>query len=177
MDDDLFPSGPWTGFYNYTGPEDRHRMDLDLTFSNGQMAGSGSDNVGPFLIKGRYSAATRECDWVKTYSGSHNVFYRGFRDGHGIWGRWEIPPFDGGGFHIWPRSEGETDTFDETAEIAQPVDAIGVAVTSTPHGSLPTDDFRQALRRSAVPLALCSPNPQQEFFREAPQNSISVFLP
>ena len=37
MDDDLFPSGPWTGFYNYTGPEDRHRMDLHLDFMNGRM--------------------------------------------------------------------------------------------------------------------------------------------
>ena len=36
MDDELFPSGPWTGFYNYTGPEDRHRMDLHLTFANGR---------------------------------------------------------------------------------------------------------------------------------------------
>ena len=29
---DLFPSGPWTGFYNYS-PKDKHRMDLGLTFA------------------------------------------------------------------------------------------------------------------------------------------------
>lgn len=29
---DLFPSGPWTGVYNYS-PQDKRRMDLDLTFA------------------------------------------------------------------------------------------------------------------------------------------------
>src|SRR5207249_5143062 len=89
-DGDLFPSGPWTGFYNYTGPEDRHRMDLHLTFAQGGIAGEGGDDVGPFLIRGRYDAATRECHWTKTYIGGHDVFYRGFRDTLGIWGTWEI---------------------------------------------------------------------------------------
>ena len=37
MSDSLFPSGPWTGFYNYR-PGDRHRMDLQLTFANGNIA-------------------------------------------------------------------------------------------------------------------------------------------
>ena len=32
-----FPSGPWTGFYHYGAGTRRHRMDLSLTFSNGQM--------------------------------------------------------------------------------------------------------------------------------------------
>jgi hypothetical protein len=31
---ELFPSGAWTGFYNYR-PKDKHRMDLDLTFAAG----------------------------------------------------------------------------------------------------------------------------------------------
>ncbi len=128
MDDDLFPSGPWTGFYNYTGPEDRHRMDLHLTFARGQMTGDGSDDIGPFLIKGRYDAVNRECDWVKTYPGSHNVFYRGFRDGQGIWGTWDIPPFGGGGFHIWPRQVGEGESVTSTVQAEQPVEAFGTEV-------------------------------------------------
>ena len=121
MDDELFPSGPWTGFYNYTGPEDRHRMDLHLEFANGRMTGDGTDNIGLFLIKGGYQAASRECEWTKAYPGSHQVFYRGYRDGHGIWGTWEIPPFSRGGFHIWPRRASDGEQVEETAEIEKPV--------------------------------------------------------
>src|SRR5262245_48832444 len=97
MDDDLFPSGPWTGFYNYTGPEDRHRMDLHLAFENGRMTGDGTDDIALFQIKGRYDQMTRECWWTKTYPASHDVIYHGFREGVGIWGTWEIPPFSKGG--------------------------------------------------------------------------------
>ena len=59
MSEELFPSGPWVGFYNYH-PGDRHRMDLNLTFANGTMTGDGNDDVGRFLIKGRYQTDTRE---------------------------------------------------------------------------------------------------------------------
>ena len=121
MDDDLFPSGPWTGFYNYTGPEDRHRMDLYLDFAKGRMTGDGTDNIGLFLIKGGYQAASRECEWTKEYPGSHQVFYRGYRDGHGIWGTWEIPPFSRGGFHIWPRRASDGEQEEQTTEVEKPV--------------------------------------------------------
>ena len=121
MDDDLFPSGPWTGFYNYTGPEDRHRMDLHLDFANGRMTGDGTDNIGLFLIKGGYQAASRECEWTKTYPGSHQVFYRGYREGNGIWGTWEIPPFSRGGFHIWPRRASDGEQEARTTEVERPV--------------------------------------------------------
>jgi hypothetical protein len=124
-DDDLFPSGPWTGFYNYTGPEDRHRMDLHLTFSDGHIAGDGNDNVGRFLINGRYNIADRECEWTKTYPGSHEVIYRGFREGKGIWGTWQIPPLSRGGFHIWPRGAGGSVEESRKAEADLPVAAIG----------------------------------------------------
>ncbi len=105
MSDSLFPSGPWTGFYNYT-PGDKHRMDLDLTFANGALTGDGNDDIGHFLINGRYDAQTCECRWTKTYAGSHDVFYQGYREGKGIWGRWEIGLLNHGGFHIWPRDVG-----------------------------------------------------------------------
>ena len=129
MDDDLFPSGPWTGFYNYTGPEDRHRMDLHLTFANRAMTGDGSDDIGRFVIRGRYETNSRECWWTKTYPGSHHVSYHGFRDGNGIWGTWEIPPWSKGGFHIWPRGleGGESETLAEKKE--KPADAMAT-VTS-----------------------------------------------
>lgn len=103
MDDELFPSGPWTGFYNYTGPEDRHRMDLRLSFVDSRVSGEGIDDVGRFLIAGHYDGKGRECGWTKTYPGSHDVLYRGFAEDRGIWGTWEIAPWSKGGFHIWPR--------------------------------------------------------------------------
>src|SRR5262245_8906003 len=105
MTNDRFPSGPWIGFYNYTR-QNKHRMDLELTFANGSLSGSGGDDVGRFLISGRYNEASSECYWTKRYIGAHDVFYRGYREGKGIWGRWEIHSWIHGGFHIWPRNAG-----------------------------------------------------------------------
>lgn len=130
MDDDRFPSGPWTGFYNYTGPEDRHRMDLHLSFAGGRVTGEGNDEIGPFLIDGRFDSTSHECWWTKTYVGAHDVFYRGFGEGNGIWGTWEIPPWSQGGFHIWPRQFGYGKNETRTAEADVPVDAIGTEISS-----------------------------------------------
>ena len=126
MSDQLFPSGPWTGFYNYE-PADKHHMDLDLTFSNGRITGDGLDDVGHFLLVGRYDEVERECHWTKTYPGSHDVHYRGFREGKGIWGTWEIGAglWGHGGFHIWPKGLGEGDGISAAAGEAVPVEAIG----------------------------------------------------
>jgi hypothetical protein len=121
VDDDLFPSGEWTGFYNYTGPEDRHRMDLRLDFAHGRMTGNGADNVGPFVIRGSYDNGTKECSWVKTYPGSHDVRYSGCGEAVGIWGTWTIPAFCKGGFHIWPRRAGKAT--EEKLEAVKPVPA------------------------------------------------------
>ena len=41
----------------------------------------------------------------QTYPGRHSVSYRGFREGKGIWGTWELGAYRGG-FHIWPLSFG-----------------------------------------------------------------------
>ena len=124
MSDNLFPSGPWVGFYNYS-PKDKHRMELTLDFTNGQLRGDGLDDVGQFVVQGRYDAGTRECWWTKTYRGAHDVFYRGFREGKGIWGTWEISVRDHGGFHIWPRAAGEGETESAAEEQRAPVDAVG----------------------------------------------------
>jgi hypothetical protein len=97
-------------------------MDLSLTFANGNMNGDGSDDVGRFAVKGRYDSANRECYWTKTYLGAHDVFYRGFREGKGIWGTWEIGRYSHGGFHIWPRQDGEGE--ENSREESEPVDAI-----------------------------------------------------
>ena len=56
--------------------------------------------------------------------GAHDVFYRGFREGKGIWGTWEISNLSHGGFHIWPRHAGEGEKCSESLEQAETVDAI-----------------------------------------------------
>ncbi len=110
--DPRFPSGPWTGFFLQRAIPGRHRMELRLTFHGGVMEGEGRDRVGPFLVRGRYSVEDGRCHWTKRYLGKHDVFYKGFNEGKGIWGVWEMPHvaapgLRSGGFHIWP--EGHPD--------------------------------------------------------------------
>ena len=103
--DDRFPSGKWIGFYLQPPVPGRGQMELLLTFQNGSMTGEGRDPVGEFLINGKYAVEDGQCHWIKQYVGQHQVFYRGFNEGKGIWGTWEIPQSwyaSTGGFHIWP---------------------------------------------------------------------------
>lgn len=106
-------------------------MDLQLTFANGQVSGDGQDDIGRFVIKGRYDAPTRECHWTKSYVGAHDVYYRGFREGKGIWGTWEITIRWHGGFHIWPRAAGAGETAAEEEDSAEPVEAIATQPSYT----------------------------------------------
>jgi hypothetical protein len=113
-------------------------MDLNLTFVNSCISGDGNDDVGMFLIHGRYDAEQKECYWTKTYPGSHEVHYTGYREGKGIWGRWKIGPLDHGGFHIWPgtHSEGEAAAAANTAlhlAKAIAVDPPSVSPGISPH--------------------------------------------
>ncbi len=120
--DPNYPSGPWTGFFLQPLLPGKHRMELHLTFQAGAMTGEGRDWVGPFTIRGRYDVATGQCHWTKRYLGKHDVFYKGFNEGKGIWGVWHISASSAsaqqrGGFHIWP--EGMPDpTGDRLAEEA-----------------------------------------------------------
>jgi len=107
-------------------------MDLDLTFVAGKMSGDGNDDVGSVKVRGDYSAQTLECSWTKTYLGAHSVFYRGFREGKGIWGAWDIGPLNHGGFHIWPKRAGEGEGETSVAEREQPADTAVIAVASVP---------------------------------------------
>ncbi len=126
MSEARFPSGPWKGFYNYRHDiTRRHRMELNLNFAKGIIRGEGVDDIGQFLISGRYNAADGECHWTKTYIGSHDVYYRGFREGKGIWGIWEIGAQGHGGFRIWPKGEGEELAEAEAAEQTAPAEAVG----------------------------------------------------
>lgn len=97
-----FPSGPWRGHWLEPGGDARHRMRLDLKFAAGRMMGDGDDEVGYFVINGRYESETGECLWTKTYPGRHQVVYFGQGNGRGISGDWEIKGQRSGGFAIWP---------------------------------------------------------------------------
>jgi hypothetical protein len=107
-------------------------MDLDLTFAAGRLSGDGNDDVGRFMIHGQYDANTLECSWTKTYVGRHDVAYRGFREGKGIWGTWEITVLNRGGFHIWPKRAGEGDTETATAEKEPSAEAVVPAIGAVP---------------------------------------------
>jgi hypothetical protein len=118
-----FPSGPWTGFYNYGRSKHKHRMDLVLMFANHSVSGDGHDDIGQFVVSGRFDETNGDCYWTKSYIGSHDVYYRGFREGKGIWGLWELPN-ESGGFHIWPLGQEEGDQDHERAEEPIPVEAV-----------------------------------------------------
>lgn len=120
-----FPSGPWTGFYKYAESARKHRMDLVLTFANHIVSGDGRDDVGVFFVSGRFDDTKGECYWTKTYVGAHDVYYRGFREGKGIWGLWELPS-DSGGFHIWPLGQEEGEQEQETQEKPAPLEAVAM---------------------------------------------------
>jgi len=126
VSDNQFPSGAWTGFYNYR-PGDKHRMDLHLEFVGGHLRGLGNDDVGRFLIRGRYEPAG-ECYWTKSYPGSHDVYYRGFHEGKGIWGTWEIGVLGHGGFHIWPLGEEHGESQVESYKATVPAEAVATEV-------------------------------------------------
>ena len=97
-------------------------MDLHLTFSHGKVTGEGTDDVGPFVVKGQYDVKNAECWWMKTYVGGHDVYYRGFREGKGIWGTWEIGASTRGGFQIWPLGEAEGESHAERASEPGPAE-------------------------------------------------------
>jgi len=138
-----FPSGPWTGFYNYGRGTRKHRMDLVLTFGDHVVSGDGSDDIGQFVVTGRFDGTNGECYWTKTYIGGHDVYYRGFREGKGIWGLWELPN-ESGGFHIWPLGQEEGDQDQESAEEPAAVETVAEGV---PPGST-TPSIAAAGRRS-----------------------------
>ena len=127
MSDSEFPSGSWTGFYSYQQFPGKFRTDLILTFQHGRMTGEGNDTVGPFVISGHYNTASKECHWTKTYVSSHDVFYKGFREGKGIWGTWEIGELARGGFHIWPLEDDLHKSESDHEERELPVEAPAVA--------------------------------------------------
>lgn len=134
-----WPSGNWIGFYVYSrSVNNRHRMDLALTFSKGRVTGSGSDDIGKFVIKGGYSIRDGSCYWSKQYLGAHDVCYTGYREGRGIWGTWVIDYISSGGFQIWPLGEGVAAKKQEEETRSAPVVIEGVV----PSIAFPGDNHR-----------------------------------
>jgi len=128
VEDPRFPSGPWIGFYNYGPGGIRVRQELDLTFRRLRLAGDGFDaEVGSFIIRGGYDPSRDKVWWTKTYPGSHEVHYDGYRDGKGIWGIWEIRGVGRGGFHIWPRALGEDLGLAAAVEETEPAEAVAAS--------------------------------------------------
>ena len=116
-----FPSGEWIGFYRDSGSN--HRQEMSLVFTQGQMSGEGGDDIGSFAIRGHYDAESREVWWTKVYPGSHDVFYKGYREIKGIWGLWDIHGHTDG-FHIWPRRIGEHEGLHLAESAEQPVEVV-----------------------------------------------------
>ncbi|VTS08426.1 hypothetical protein [Tuwongella immobilis] len=124
--DPRFPSGRWVGFFLQKQLPGKHQMELLLTFANGRIRGEGRDLVGEFTINGIYELADGTCRWMKHYLGKHSVHYRGFNEGKGIWGTWQLETMGErwtGGFHIWPEGMAAPDGSTLAESIEEPVDA------------------------------------------------------
>jgi hypothetical protein len=116
-------------------------MELHLNFRQGAITGEGRDWVGRFVIRGRYELDTGKCWWNKQYVGKHHVYYKGYNEGKGIWGVWEIPPeqntgfLANGGFHIWPEGMADptvrtlTEEADLPIHVEEPAELVEVGQT------------------------------------------------
>jgi len=113
----LLPSGDWEGFYVYQqGPgSEQHKMAMRLTFENGVITGSGSDDVAGHSWQGRYHLTSMSCEMTKAYP-SHTVNYQGSIDENGIWGSWELMAWRGG-FHIWPKKQKSEEEASEEEDV------------------------------------------------------------
>jgi hypothetical protein len=83
-----FKSGRWLGSYHQF--EMDHPQILDVGFESGEMVGAGADEIGPFLIAGRYNETTAAADWLKHYIGRHTVVYSGRLTGATLSGQWTL---------------------------------------------------------------------------------------
>jgi hypothetical protein len=125
--DPRFPSGKWVGFFIDRRLPGRHQMEMTLSFSGGRLSGGGRDRVGSFTFTGTYSTADGKCEWVKQYVKAHLVTYRGFNEGKGIWGTWELKELGmvfTGGFHIWPEGMADPTQPELEEEADVPVEVV-----------------------------------------------------
>lgn len=113
MNNVMYTSGEWVGYYTYNAKPNLFPMHLTLNCTEGRIQGAGIDNPGSFIVEGTYGAGSR-AEWLKTYVGKHSVQYEGkFKDGE-ILGEWlmtQISPGRSapahGEFRIWPLPVGK----------------------------------------------------------------------
>ena len=79
----------WKGQYHQDGTDVQMTID-HLNIFNGQVKGSGRDEVGEFTISGDWQPSGQVA-FVKQYIGQHNVHYEGTFDGVRVQGQWKIP--------------------------------------------------------------------------------------
>jgi hypothetical protein len=78
------------GWWHQVGHGRQPMRDLHLSFSAGQIIGSGADIVGPFTFRGTLDPAGRVA-MKKQYTGLWSVDYTGCYDGEGLlFGHWHI---------------------------------------------------------------------------------------
>jgi hypothetical protein len=129
-----FPSGPWVGWFQQGR---KYPMEVRMTFRNGTITAEGCDaQIGKFTYRGRYSIDDGRCYWTKTYLrppyGVDQIFYKGFNEGKGIWGLWELPAAMGylgetGRFFLRP--EGWPDPWSDD-DLKEAMDLPAVAVVT-----------------------------------------------
>ena len=149
MDGNTIPSGPWRGFYRYPhASSSLHTMVLQLSFREGRVSGTGSDDIGRFTVRGRYGYLEDEVYWIKHYIGMHDVYYRGFWERGFIWGNWVIDQWPKGGFKVWPcgiavglvahaEIEEETPLDQDEAVVAAPARrSLQLPRTTRPHANV-----------------------------------------
>ena len=119
----FLPDGPWTGFYEEYGKEGNFPMSCTFTFSEGNISGSGSDEVGTFTFAGSYSK-DYQVSMKKSYH-THTLLYEGHADENGIWGKWSFPAmkFISAGFHLWPK-KGAKESIKEELAIEEAIEEL-----------------------------------------------------
>jgi hypothetical protein len=124
MLNDTPPSGPWTGYYLYGHGGPKHGMRLHLMFTTeGTIEGEGVDDVGAFVIAGRFHHITSEANWSKAYAGRHTVEYSGVYCQRSICGDWTLRGITGG-FWIWPHALAQSEFAEGQADVEQPLEAM-----------------------------------------------------
>ena len=104
------------------------------TFSQGRLSGTGRDRVGEFQLTGEYNIQDGLWLFAKQYLGQHTVSYRGYNEGKGIWGTWELSEPGircTGGFHIWPENFGMTDPSTLKEALAVPQEELSPVLASS----------------------------------------------
>ena len=109
MDNTLYPSGEWVGYYTYQAKPTKCPMHLTLNFAQGTIQGAGIDSSGQFVIEGIYDDMNFRVNWAKRYVDKRSVEYEGtYRDGE-ITGSWSLTQnhqgrvaSTNGDFRVWP---------------------------------------------------------------------------